>query len=191
MKKIILIGGGGHSKACIDVIEQENKYEIAGILDLKEKVGQTVLNYPIIACDEDIEKFADSYDFLITLGQIESPEKRISLYNKLKALNSDIATIISPLAYVSRHASIGEGTIIMHGAIVNADAKVGNNSIINTRALIEHDAIIEDHCHISTGAVINGGARVGEGSFLGSTAITKHSITVEKYSFIKANRTVK
>jgi len=34
--KILLIGGGGHCKSCIDVIEQECKFQIAGIADLGE-----------------------------------------------------------------------------------------------------------------------------------------------------------
>jgi len=191
MKKIILIGGGGHAKSCIDVIEQENKYEIAGIIDIKDKIGQKVLDYPIIACDEDIEKLTNKYDFLITLGQIRSPAKRISIYKKLKDLNLNLAKVISPLSYISKYACIGEGTIIMHGAIVNANARIGKNCIVNTKALIEHDAIVEDHCHISTGSVINGGAIIKEGSFLGSTAVTKHLATVESYSFIKANSIVK
>ena len=37
MKQIILIGGGGHCKSCIDVIENGNKYKIRGIIDKKKK----------------------------------------------------------------------------------------------------------------------------------------------------------
>ena len=33
MSKIILIGGGGHCKSVIDIIEQDNKFKIAGIID--------------------------------------------------------------------------------------------------------------------------------------------------------------
>ena len=36
-EKIILIGGGGHCRACIDVIEQEGRFTIAGIVDVPEK----------------------------------------------------------------------------------------------------------------------------------------------------------
>ena len=32
MKKIILIGDGGHAHACMDVIEQCKKYSIAGFI---------------------------------------------------------------------------------------------------------------------------------------------------------------
>jgi FlaA1/EpsC-like NDP-sugar epimerase len=54
-EKIILIGGGGHAHSVIDVIEQENKYEIVGIIDVKENIGKKVLGYEVIACDDDLE----------------------------------------------------------------------------------------------------------------------------------------
>ena len=73
---------------------------------------------------------------------------------------------------------LGEGTIILHGAIINANVKVGKNCIINSKALIEHDSIIGDNCHISTGTIINGGVKVGDGTFIGSGSITKQSITI-------------
>jgi FlaA1/EpsC-like NDP-sugar epimerase len=53
-QKIILIGGGGHCKSCIDVIEQEGKYTIAGVVDVKEKAGQTIMGYPFIGTDDDL-----------------------------------------------------------------------------------------------------------------------------------------
>ncbi len=69
--ELILIGGGGHCKSCIDVIEQSGQYKIAGILDKRENIGQTVLGYEIIGEDEQIESLAKKgFIFLITLGQI-------------------------------------------------------------------------------------------------------------------------
>lgn len=178
-EKIILVGGGGHCKSCIDVIEQENRYQIAGIIDLQEKLNETILNYQILATDDNLPEIAAKYDnFLITFGQIKTPDKRIELFNKLKKLGGKFPVITSPLAYVSKHAKVGEGTVIMHNALVNADAKIGKNCIINTKALIEHEAVIGDHCHIATNAVINGGSRVGTGTFIGSNAMTPESINI-------------
>ena len=59
MKKNILIGGGGHCKSCIDVIEQEGKYRIAGIVDLPEKLHQKILGYKIIAIDDDLPRLVE------------------------------------------------------------------------------------------------------------------------------------
>ncbi|MCJ7602857.1 MAG: acetyltransferase [Desulfobulbaceae bacterium] len=183
-KKLILIGGGGHCKSCIDVIEQEGLYAIAGILDSGKKIGEAVLDYPVIGNDDMLPALIKKHYFLITVGQIHTAETRFRLYIKLVHLHAKQATIISAHAYVSRHASIGDGTIIMHGATVNAAARIGSNCIINSHALIEHDAIIHDHCHIATGAIINGGVAIGSQTFIGSRAMTREYISIGSQSFI-------
>ena len=187
-EKIILIGGGGHCRSCIDVIEQEGRFTIAGIVDVPEKKHDNVLGYPIIGSDADLSELIKSVpNVLITLGQIKSPARRVELFNMLKQMCALFPMIQSPLAYVSPHAQIAEGTIVMHHALINAGARIGRNCIINNKALIEHDVVIEDHCHISTGAVVNGGVTIGSGSFFGSGAVSKEYTSIPANSFIKAN----
>lgn len=184
--KLILIGGGGHCAACIDVIEQEDKFEIAGIVD-KDIARGALLGYPILGSDDDLCELRASCDCaLITIGQIKSPSIRTRLFENAKSLGFILPTIISPRAYVSRHALIGEGTIIMHDALVNARATIGCNCIINTKALVEHDAVVGDNCHISTAAIINGGTVVRKGTFVGSNAVTKEYVETRENDFIKA-----
>ncbi|BAK72683.1 NeuD/PglB/VioB family sugar acetyltransferase [Arcobacter sp. L] len=189
-EKIVLIGGGGHCHSVIDVIEQENKYEIIGIVDTKENIGKKVLDYEVIACDDDLKTiFKTCKNALTTVGQIESNKIRVKIYNNLKQIGFNLPIIISPLSYVSKHSFIDEGTIIMHQALINANVKIGKNCIINTKALIEHDCVIGNNCHISTASVINGGVTVKENSFFGSNATSKQSIEIE--GFIKAGSLVK
>lgn len=191
-EKLILVGGGGHCKSCIDVIEAENKLEIAGIIDVEEKIGQEVLGYKIIAGDNDLPQIITSYKyFFITLGQINTANRRIELFHFLKNKLALLPIIISPYAIVSKYASIDEGTIVMHNVLINASAKIGKNCIINSKALVEHDAEIGDHCHIATGAIVNGGVKIGDETFYGSGAVSKQYIIIPKKSFIKANSTVK
>jgi len=192
MKEIILIGGGGHCKSVIDVIEQEGKFQIIGIVDKPELLGVKVLGYPVIGNDSDLVDLSKKYRYaLVTVGQIKSSSLRVKLFKLAVKIGLTMPNVISPRAYVSKHAMIGQGTVIMHDALVNANAKIGENCIINSKALIEHDAIIEDFCHIATNAVINGAAIVRQGSFLGSGVITKQSVKVKKNSFIKAGSLVK
>lgn len=192
MKKLILIGGGGHCKSCIDVIEAAGTFRIVGILDSAEKVGQLVCGYSIVGTDDRIEEFAkQGVAFHITVGQMRSSVVREKIFSKIQALKAETPVIVSPLARVSSHARIGEGTIVMHYALVNADAEVGANCIINNRALVEHDAIVGNHCHISTGAILNGNVQVGHRSFVGSGAVTKEGVVIPEGSFVKANSIVK
>ena len=187
-KDILLLGGGGHCKSCIDVIEQEGNYKIIGILDKAGKVGDKILNIHIIGTDDDIISFKNKTKyFLVTVGQIKSPELRIFLFNILVRHQVELPIIVSPYAYVSPYSQIGRGTIVMHHAIINADVRIGENCIVNSRALIEHDAVIGNHCHISTGAIVNGGVEVGEGTFIGSGAIIVQEAKIREKTFIKAN----
>ncbi len=168
-KKIILIGGGGHCGAVIDVIESTDQYEIMGVID--EKTDELKLNYKVLGDDREILNYkANDVEFLITIGKIGANKRRVELYEFLKKNECRLAKIISPFAYVSKNTSIGEGTIIMHHAVVNANASVGENCILNTKSLVEHDVVIGKHTHISTASVVNGCVRIGSDVFLGSHA---------------------
>ncbi len=178
---IVLIGAGGHAHSCIDVIEQQGQYHIAGLVGMAEEMHDNHLGYPVIATDDDLPQLVKEYDYaLISLGQILSPGSRIRLYQQAIRLGFQLPVIVAPTAYVSRHATLGSGTIVMHGAIVNAGVRVGDNCIINNRSLLEHDSTVEGHCHISTGAILNGGVTIGEGSFIGSGTVLKEGVTIGK-----------
>jgi sugar O-acyltransferase (sialic acid O-acetyltransferase NeuD family) len=177
--RIILIGAGGHSHACIDAIEQQGLYRIAGLVCADGEPQTALLGYPVIGNDADLPDLARGCGLaLIAVGHIHSGALRMRLYQQANFLGFGLPAIVASSAYVSRHAHIGAGTLVMHGAIINAGARVGANCIVNSRALIEHDASVADHCHISTGAILNGDVHVGAGSFIGSGSVIKQGISI-------------
>ena len=183
--EIILVGGGGHCKSCIDVIESEGKYSIKGILDLPSEIGKKVLDYYIIGNDDDIASFAkEGFSFLITVGHTGNANLRKKLFDIIIINEGNLPVIVSPKAHVSNYAKIDKGTIIMHNAIVNAGAKIGTNCIINSKALIEHDTEIGNDCHISTNANINGNCIVGKECFIASNSTLKNGIKITNGSFV-------
>jgi len=178
-QKLILIGGGGHCRASIDVIESIDQFQIVGILDIPEYFGMNSLNFNVIGCDEDIDKFhEDGCAFIVTIGQIKSALNRKIIYEKLQHIGANTPSIIAKTAYVSRYASINSGTIVMHRAFINANVNIGENCIINSNALIEHDVQIGDHTHISTCVVINGDCKIGSGTFIGSNATVSSQVKI-------------
>ncbi len=185
MEKILLIGGGGHCRSVIDVLEQENRFTIAGVIDKEEFIGREILGYRVIGCDRDLEKLFEEYRYaLVTVGHVRSNSLRVKLFNQLKEIGYILPIVISPYAYVSKYATLQEGTVVMHHALINAGAKIAQNCIINSKALVEHDSVVEAHCHISTATVINGGVFVQSNSFVGSNVVTKEYSRVS--GFIKA-----
>lgn len=190
-QNLILIGGGGHCLACLDVIEMDGRFRIVGIVDEKPHLHPLLSEYPLLGNENDLERLARTCShFLITIGQIKVWEPRAHFFELVKSLGVQLPTIVSPLAQVSPRAVVQEGTIIMHYAVVNAGARVGRNCIINTKALIEHEVSVGDHCHISTAAVVNGAATVQHRSFIGSNAVVREGIVVGEESIVGAGVTV-
>ena len=176
-KNLILVGGGGHCKSVIEVAESCG-YNILGILDHPSELGKEILGYKVIGNDDDMAQYVDKAQFIVTVGSIKDPSLRKRLHDQIRAIGGSLATIIASTAYVSKRATIGEGTVIMHFAMVNADAKIGTGCIINTHSNIEHDAVVGDYCHISTGAMVNGGCIVGNDVFLGSQSVMANGTSI-------------
>lgn len=182
---VLLIGAGGHARACIDVIEHECRFAVAGLIGLPHEVGTQILGYPVLGTDADLPALLRVHTHaLVTVGQIKTPEPRIRLFKILEQSGCTLPVIVSPRAHVSSHAKLGVGTIVMHGAVVNAGAIVGRNCIVNSQSLVEHDSVIADHCHIATAAAINSGVQIGEGTFVGSNACLRQGTRIGDHCVI-------
>jgi len=189
--RILLAGAGGHARSCIDVIEQHGRFAVGGLVGLPDEVGSSVLGYPVLGTDADLaDLLVDFAHALVSVGQIQTPEPRMRIFERLEQCGYTLPVIVSPKAYVSAHATLGAGTIVMHGAIVNAGAKVGRNCIVNSQALVEHDVTIEDHCHIATAAAINSGVRIGAETFVGSNACVRQGIAIGRHCVIGMGQSV-
>jgi sugar O-acyltransferase (sialic acid O-acetyltransferase NeuD family) len=192
MNELILLGAGGHTRACIDVIELEGKFKIAGLVNKSGNDEYVDYGYPILGNDSDLGALRKKYKYaFVSIGQIKTPEPRMHLFKCINEYGYSTPVIVSPKAYVSKTAEIGPGSIIMHGAVVNAHARIGDNCIVNNLALIEHDTVIHNHCHISTSAVLNGGVEVNEGTFVGSGTVIKQGVQISKGSIIAMGMIVK
>lgn len=190
-KNIVLVGGGGHCRSCIELIESTQQYNIVGILDLPAERGEKVLGYEVIGDDEDYLKYKKlNCSFVVTTGQIKSSRIRKRIFEELVKINAKIETIISPTATVSKHAEIGKGTVVLHHCVINAGARIGKNCIINTASIIEHDVRIGSHTHISTNSVVNGEVKVGDNSFVGSNTCISSEVNVGDEIVIGAGSTV-
>ena len=191
-QEIILLGAGGHCKSCIEVILGISQYSILGIVDKDGSSTKHILGHNVMGTDKDLESLINRCSsVLVTVGQIKSPEIRISLFELAKSLGFNFPVIKSHLSYISKSTEIGEGTILLHGSFINTSVRVGANCIINTKALIEHDTQIGSHCHVSTGAIINGGVIVEDRCFIGSGAIMHEGVTIGANSIISAGQVIR
>jgi sugar O-acyltransferase (sialic acid O-acetyltransferase NeuD family) len=186
MKKIILIGAGGHAKSCVDVIDSQKKFKISLLVDKANKNKgkiKTILESDFLANYELNKK-----NILICVGQLKSGKLRKKIFDFYKNKGCIFPTIKSKSSYVSKTSIIDEGTIVMHKAFVNSNTSVGKNCIINSGAIIEHDVIIGNNVHIAPGAIILGGCNIKENSFIGSGTILKQNTIINKETILSSGK---
>ncbi|MEA1988089.1 MAG: acetyltransferase [Pseudomonadota bacterium] len=188
---LLLIGGGGHCASLIDVIESTEQYQIAGIVEAPGVQQTEFMGYPIVGTDDDLEDLIrQTPNCVITVGQLKTADLRKKLYKKVLACGGQLPVIVSPLAHVATQTEIGAGTVVMHFALVNSLAKVGDNCIINNYASIEHGSSIGAHCHLSTRSIVNGDCHIGHSCFLGSSATILQGKSIASETVIGAGALV-
>ncbi len=184
-KKILLVGFGGHSRSCIDIIENTNKFKIVGYVEKNKKSKIHDSNIKILGYDNDLYKIFKNIKYAhISIGQMKDLNLRKNIFTKLVRIGFKMPAIISKNSVVSKNnVKIGSGSIIMNNVTINSNTTIGENCIINTGSIIEHDCFIESHTHVGPGSIINGGVKIGKQSFIGSGSVIKQKVEIKQKSF--------
>jgi sugar O-acyltransferase (sialic acid O-acetyltransferase NeuD family) len=191
VRDIILVGGGGHCRSAIEVIEAGSEWRVVGIVGRNHERNNRVFGYSVLGTDEDLPRLIPvCKNYLVTIGHLGDGKRRAVLFEYLEGLGACLAVVVAPTAYVSTRSEIGDGTMVMHGAFVNANVRIGENCIVNSRAVIEHDCRVGSNCHLSTGSVLNGGCVLGDDVFLGSNSTVLQSVTIPCGTVIGAGAVV-
>lgn len=166
---VVIYGGGGHAKMCIEMITQSEKYTIKGVIDDNKPVGTQIFNVPVIGNENDLTEFQIKglTKVILGIGAVLNHKSRNHLYKSIQSKLLDIPTIIHSTAMVEPSVKIGKGNQIMQGAIVGSDVTIGNNCIINSGCIISHDTVIGNNVHIAPGAIIAGGVTIQDNTVIG------------------------
>ena len=191
MEKIVVVGCGGHGRVIISILKKLEQFELVGYVDREDKGN--VLGIPFLGTDEDLEKVRDGNQVTnaaIGLGSTKITTKREDLYEQLKEMGFAFPLIVSPYSVVDETVSLGEGSVVMPGAIINVGTTSGVCSIFNTGSCTDHDCLVSDFVHIAPGAVLCGGVEVGENSLIGAGATVVQYKNVGSRCLIGAGSTV-
>lgn len=186
MKKIVLIGNGGHSKVIQAMIYRTDGYILSGILD--QAIEEYFVSEEIFYDTTDnISKYINDYLFVIAIGDNDIRHGIIE-GNNLK--DDNFTSIIDKHAIVSPGVKIGNGTVVMPGVVINPGTTIGKHSILNTRSVIEHDNTVGDFVHISPNATLAGTVSVSDFVHVGSGATVIPNKRVGKNTIVGAGSVV-
>jgi sugar O-acyltransferase (sialic acid O-acetyltransferase NeuD family) len=191
-RKIVIIGSSGHAKVIIDIVEKQNIFSIVGLIDARRTVGENTLGYPIIGNEDDLPSLIPTHNIEGCIIAIGDNWKRKLLADKLdsKTIAIEFVTAIHPSAQIGKNVTIGIGSVVMAGTIINSDATIGKFTIINTKASVGHDCSLGDFASLAPNATIGGNVRIGNFSAISMSATLIHSITVGEHSVVGAGSVV-
>lgn len=176
MKKMAIIGAGGHAKVVRELAEAIG-YEIVCHIVPENEVNISKLYFS----DFEFKNKFGSTDVLLAngIGSISSPGVRKKVFESYSQEGFDFPVLTHPTSFVSKSANLGKGTVVMAGAIVQAEVKTGDNVILNSRSVIDHDCSIGSHTHVATGAVLSGGVVIGVDCHIGAGTTLRNNIKIE------------
>ncbi|MEY8848621.1 acetyltransferase [Psychroserpens sp. XS_ASV72] len=186
MKNIVIYGASGHGKMIVDIIQKNNDYNLIGFIDSYKPVNSTVYGHKVIGN-------LDAFSILIKKFNIEAMaigigdnDLRLRIYKDIKKIAPKIAfvPIVHPNAILAEDVVVPEGAVLMAGAIVNANAKIGKFCVINTKASLGHDSKMSDFSTLASGATVAGNVSIGYCSTICLSASISQGVSIGDYTTI-------
>ncbi|WP_075557282.1 acetyltransferase [Parabacteroides timonensis] len=171
-----LYGASGHAKVIIDILKA-NEVDVDGLIDDNPEIND-LLGYPVFHGKENL------FPLIISIGN-NNIRRKIA-----EKLRGEFGIAIHPSALLSPYASVGEGSVIMQGTILQSCVQVGRHCIINTGTSIDHECIIEDYVHVSPHSTLCGNVFVGEGTWIGAGTTIIPGVKIGRWSIIGAGSVV-
>ncbi|MFT6908525.1 MAG: sugar O-acyltransferase (sialic acid O-acetyltransferase NeuD family) [Oleiphilaceae bacterium] len=192
MENIVIIGSSGHAKVIIDIVVQEGRFHIVGLLDCFRDIGEETLGYPLLGGEENLPELIKAHNLKGVIVGIGDNVVRSLVVARIKEISPDIpfVTAIHPNASIAMDILIGEGTVVMAGVVIATCSSVGRFCILNTNSSLEHDSVLGDFASLAPGAMTGGNCHVGRYTAVSIGAVLIHGIQVGEHSVIGAGALV-
>jgi len=191
MDNIVIVGSSGHGKVIIDIVEQEGRYKIAGLLNKYGKVSEWTLGYQVLGQIEDLPQLTTRHGLRGAIVAIGDNFVRSKVAARIGEICPDLPFVsaLHPRACIARDVSVGAGTVIMAGVAVNPCCSIGRFCILNTNASLDHDCVMEDFSSLAPRATAGGDCRIGGYSAVGIGAVLVNGTHIGEHTVIGAGST--
>jgi len=169
MNNVVIFGGSGHTKVLIDIIQKEGKYNLLGLIDNKLPIKSKILGYDVLGSESSlgmITKENNVYGGVIGIGD---NSVRANVRDKILKIcpNFKFVNCIHPNSVIGKDVVIGEGNVVMAGAIINPSSTLKNHCIVNTNSSLDHDCVMSNFSSLAPNSTIGGNVTIGEFSVIG------------------------
>ena len=177
MRRLIIIGGGGHARSVAEAALLSGAFEVAGFLDDAFPKMAKVWDFPVLGTTVDIEKYRVFAE--VGVVAIGNNELREVLCGQLRTAGFELTTVIHPRAIVSPTAAVDAGCMIMAGAIIGTEAQLGSGVVVNCGAVVDHHCRVEDFGHLGVHAAMAGSSVLGRGAWMQARSALGYGVRID------------
>lgn len=187
MSSVCLMGYSGHSYVVYDTVKTMG-IDLKHYCEISPKISNPYnLNY---LGTEQAALQHGFFENIIPVLAIGDNKLRMRIGNFLSNAGIKRFTAIHAKSYIASKVSLGEGSVVFAGVVINPLVEIGQGVICNTNCIIEHESNIGDYSHICPGAVLTGNVKIGKGVFIGANAVIKQGLTIGDGAIVGAGSVV-
>jgi sugar O-acyltransferase (sialic acid O-acetyltransferase NeuD family) len=192
VEKIVLVGASGHARLIIDAVEKEQRWQILGLVDDDQAEGSECLGYAVMGTVGGLRAVMAAHGVRRGIIAIGDNGARAEVAGRIAGAAPEFGyvMVIHPAAEIARQVTVGEGSVILAGGVINAGARVGRHCYVSAKASLDHDSEMADFASLGPGATVGGNVRIGTGSAIALGANVIHGIRVGAHTVIGAGATV-
>ncbi len=190
--RIILIGASGHGRVALDAALCQDRFEVVGWADSNIPEGTQIADRPVLGRTADIARMTREHNLQGFFLAISDNVTRATVHAMIRASvpDLDFVSIVHPSAVVASNATVGPGSLLLAGAVLNSFANIGIGCIVNTRASLDHDGVMHPWSSLLPGVVTGGNTEIGEFSCVCIGAILAHKVRIGENSVVGAGAVV-
>ncbi len=187
MKKLLIVGAGGHGRCCLEIARSMNKYDEINFLD-DNLLDRMIDDCKVIGLIDEMSSYYIEYEEIcIAIGNNKT---RMKLSQQAKQIGFCLAVLVSPFSNVSSFAKIENGVVVFPQAVIESNAVIEEGSVICANVTVNHDALINAYCLVYSSTVVRANAVIGNLSRIGSLCTISSGTKLPKESIIEDGITV-
>jgi sugar O-acyltransferase (sialic acid O-acetyltransferase NeuD family) len=189
---LIVVGGGDQGRQVISALEAGARDRVVGVLDGAFPSGTDVSGHPVLGAEAELGARAGesgASGFVVAIGDNAT---RVALIERLvgECPQLSLCTVVHPTASVARDATLGDGSIILAGAVVGNGCAIGRGVLVGIHASVDHDGVVGDGASLGPGVTTGGTVRIGRATALGVGANVVHGVTIGAETVVGAGALV-
>lgn len=192
MRNLLVFGASGQAKVVISIVEAAGTHRVAAVVVSDRSAEGEFLGFPLVAGEEKLARLVEEHETVEIVVAVGDNHARHLLRERIAAIvpDSRFPVIVHPAAQIARGAVIGQGSVVVACATVNADARIGEFSIIDAGANVGHDAVVGKFASLAPHASIGGWMTVGAFTAVGMGAVAIEKVRIGEHSVVGAGAVV-